>query len=50
MYLKKLGLVYEAENDNKSADETYKKIKSDYFGSNEAQNIDEYIARAEAKL
>ena len=50
MYLKKLGLVYEAENDNKSADETYKKIKSDYFGSAEAQNIDEYIARAEAKL
>jgi len=50
VYLKKLGLVYEAENDNKSADETYKKIKTDYFGSAEAQNIDEYIARAEAKL
>ena len=50
MYLKKLGLVYEAENDNKSADETYKKIKTDYYGSAEAQNIDEYIARAEAKL
>jgi len=50
MYLKKLGLVYEAENDNKSADETYKKIKTDYYGSAEAQNIDEYIARTEAKL
>jgi tetratricopeptide (TPR) repeat protein len=50
MYLKKLGLVYEAEKDNKSADETYKKIKTDYYGSAEAQNIDEYIARAEAKL
>lgn len=50
MYLKKLGLVYEAENDNKSADETYKKIKTDYFGSTEAVNIDEYIARAEAKM
>jgi tetratricopeptide (TPR) repeat protein len=50
MYLKKLGLVYEAENDNKSADETYKKIKADYYGSSEAQNIDEYIARTEAKL
>lgn len=50
LYLKKLGLVYEAQNDNKSADETYKKIKSDYPGSTEAQNIDEYIARTEAKL
>lgn len=49
-YLKKLGLVYEAENDYKSAGETYKKIKSDYVSSAEAQNIDEYIARAEAKL
>jgi len=48
-YLKKLGLVYEAKNDSKSAADTYKKIKSDYFDSAEAQNIDEYIARAEAK-
>ena len=50
MYLKKLGLVYEAEKDYKSADETYKKIKTDYYGSTEAQNIDEYIARAEAQV
>ncbi|WP_428327415.1 tetratricopeptide repeat protein [Mucilaginibacter sp.] len=50
MYLKKLGLVYEAQNDNKSADETYKKIKSDYPESAESQSIDEYIARTEAKL
>jgi len=50
MYLKKLGLVYEAENDFKSADETYKKIKTDYYGSTESQNIDEYIARAEARM
>ena len=49
-YLKKLGLVYETSNDNKSADEAYKKIKSDYPDSPQAQNIDEYIARAEAKL
>jgi tetratricopeptide (TPR) repeat protein len=49
LYLKKLGLVYEAENDNKDADETYKKIKTDYFTSPQAQNIDEYIARVEAK-
>ncbi len=49
-YLKKLGLVYEAQNDNKSASETYKKIKSDYPESTEAQSIDAYISRAEAKL
>jgi tetratricopeptide (TPR) repeat protein len=48
-YLKKLGLVYEAKKDNKAAAETYKKIKTDYFDSAEAQNIDEYIARVEAK-
>jgi tetratricopeptide (TPR) repeat protein len=49
-YLKKLGLVYEIQNDNKSASETYKKIKSDYPESTEAQSIDAYISRAEAKL
>jgi tetratricopeptide (TPR) repeat protein len=49
-YLKKLGLVYEAQNDNKSAADTYKKIKSDYPESSEAQSIDAYIARSEAKL
>lgn len=48
-YLKKLGLVYEAKNDNKSAADTYKKIKSDYPESMEAQSIDGYIARVEAK-
>ncbi len=48
-YLKKLGLVYEARNDSKSALETYQKIKTDYAASAEAQNIDAYIARAEAK-
>jgi len=50
LYLKKLGLVYEAQNDNKSADDAYKRIKSDYPDSPQAQNIDEYIARTEAKL
>jgi tetratricopeptide (TPR) repeat protein len=49
-YLKKLGLVFEAENDLKSAIDTYKKIKTDYPQSSEAQSIDEYIARDEAKL
>jgi tetratricopeptide (TPR) repeat protein len=50
VYLKKLGLVYEAQNDSKSAADTYKSIKSDYPESAEAQSIDEYIARVEAKL
>ncbi|WP_214073797.1 tetratricopeptide repeat protein [Mucilaginibacter sp. dw_454] len=50
VYLKKLGLVYEAQNDNKSADDTYKSIKTDYPTSTEAQSIDGYIARVEAKL
>ena len=50
IYLKKLGLVYEAKNDNQAASEAYKKIKTDYPASAESQNIDEYIARAEAKL
>jgi tetratricopeptide (TPR) repeat protein len=50
VFLKKLGLVYETQNDYKSADDTYKKIKEDYSDSPQAQNIDEYIARAEAKL
>ena len=50
LYLKKLGLVYEEQKDNKSADDTYKSIKNDYPQSAAAQNIDEYIARVEAKL
>jgi tetratricopeptide (TPR) repeat protein len=48
-YLKKLGLVYEAKNDYKTAADTYKQIKNTYPESTEAQSIDEYIARAEAK-
>jgi tetratricopeptide (TPR) repeat protein len=48
-YLKKLGLVYEAKNDAKAAADAYNKIKTDYPESTEAQNIDEYIARAEAR-
>lgn len=48
-YLKKLGVVYEAKNDSKAAADAYKQIKTEYPTSNEAQNIDEYIARVEAK-
>jgi len=49
-YLKKLGLVYEAKNNFKDAADTYKKIKTEYGDSAEGQNIEAYIARAEAKL
>jgi len=50
VYLKKLGLVYETQNDNQSADDSYKRLKKEYPLSPQAQNIDEYIARVEAKL
>ncbi|QXV66674.1 tetratricopeptide repeat protein [Mucilaginibacter achroorhodeus] len=49
LYLKKLGLVYEAKKDKAAAAEAYKKIKSDYPESAEAQSIDAYIGRVEAK-
>jgi tetratricopeptide (TPR) repeat protein len=48
-YLKKLGLVYEEKKDKSAAADTYKKIKTDYAESAEAQNIDEYIARVTAQ-
>lgn len=48
-YLKKLGLVYEAKNDFKSAAEQYQKIKDEYPASTEGQTIDAYIARATTK-
>jgi tetratricopeptide (TPR) repeat protein len=50
VFLKKLGLTYEAENDNQSADDAYKRIKKEYPATQQAQSIDEYIARVEAKL
>ena len=50
IYLKKLGLLFEAKNDFKSASEQYNKIKKDYPEAQQSENIDEYIARAEAKL
>ena len=50
IYLKKSGLVYEQQRDYKAADDSYKKIKTDYPESPQAQNIEEYIGRVEAKL
>ncbi|WP_448702607.1 tol-pal system YbgF family protein [Mucilaginibacter sp. AW1-3] len=49
LYLKKLALVYDAEKNYKSAVETFQKIKTDYPTSAEAQTIDEYIARDQAR-
>jgi len=49
LYLKKLGLVYDAEKNYKSAVETFQKIKTDYPASAEAQTIDEYIARDQTR-
>lgn len=50
MFLKKLGLVYEQLKDFKEAESAYKKIKTEYPQSQEAQMIDEYIARAAARI
>jgi len=50
LFLKKLGLVSEAQNDYKTALDAYNKIKSDYPRSYEASIADAYIARAQAQL
>jgi tetratricopeptide (TPR) repeat protein len=50
LFLKKLGLVYEAQNDFDNALDVYKSIKKDYPDSYEASLIDAYIARAEARV
>ena len=49
LYLKKLGLVYEAQKNFKDAADTYRKIKTDFPESSDAASIDKYIARAEAQ-
>jgi hypothetical protein len=48
--LKKLGLVYEAQNDYKSAETAYKKIKTDFPESQEASTIDGLLGRVQAHL
>ena len=49
IYLKKLGLAYEINNDYAKAIDTYSKIKDGYPTTAEARDIDKYIARAESK-
>ena len=45
--LKKLGIVYMEQGDNKAAKKAFEKVRDDYSQSAEAQDIDKYIAAAE---
>lgn len=47
MSLKKAGIVYLHEGDKAKALKAFKTIKADYPASNEAQDVDKYIAIAE---
>jgi tetratricopeptide (TPR) repeat protein len=47
VFYKKAGLVYEELKEYGSALDVYNRIKKDYVESQEAQDIDKYIARAE---
>ena len=49
-YLKKLGLLYEKEENYKSALETYTRIKDEYAKSQDGFNIDKYLERAASQL
>lgn len=46
LYLKKAAVVYELQNDWKSALDAYQKIQKDYPTSTEGRDIDRFIARA----
>ncbi|MFT4660264.1 MAG: tetratricopeptide (TPR) repeat protein [Patiriisocius sp.] len=45
IYLKKLGLAYEAEGNTSAALETYERLKRDFNNSAEARTIDKYIGK-----
>lgn len=49
LFLQKAGWTYEILQDYEAAVEMYEKIKTDYPKSNEAREIEKYIARAKAK-
>jgi len=49
LYLKKLALLKEKEGDIKGALEAYKRIKKDFPNTPDADGIEKYIERAEAK-
>jgi len=46
----KAGMGYTELGDFKNALKTYRKIKDDYGRSNEARDIEKYIAFAEGKI
>ncbi len=48
IFLKKAGIAFEELKSYDDALRAYEKIKTDYLESNEAQDIDKYIARATA--
>lgn len=48
IFLKKAGLAYEELKEFKDAAAAYEKIKKEYGDATEAQDIDKYIARANA--
>jgi tetratricopeptide (TPR) repeat protein len=50
IYLKKLGLTYEAVDEYKKAIDAYKKIKRLYPESEEARDIEKYIQAADMKI
>lgn len=50
LFLKKLGLVNEELKNFKGAEDAYKKIKAQFPESQEAQTIEQYIARAHAQI
>lgn len=50
LYLMKAGLVYENLKNNEKALEVYKKIRSDYYQTNEGRDIEKYIGRLETLL
>lgn len=49
LFLKKLGLVYEVQNDFANAESAYTKILNDFPESTEASGIEGHIARVQAK-
>jgi tetratricopeptide (TPR) repeat protein len=50
LYLMKAGLVYEDLKNFEKALEIYKRIRNDYFQSNEGREIEKYIGRMETLL
>lgn len=50
IYLMKLGLAYEVENNFEKALETYQKIENEFAKTNEGRSIEKYIERMKLKL